>query len=134
MSALIGKFKKEHSEIVEAFKEVKELSVLTKEGQVKFMTVKSVLHEHLNNEEEKLYPVLYKAAEHDKKLNKILELFANDLETVSRDVSEFFDKYSKRVLDTGFMDEFENISTVIYERLMFEEFLLYDEYEELNKL
>ncbi len=134
MSALIEEFKKEHSKIVEAFKEVKELSVLTKEGQAKFISVKSILHEHLKKEEEKLYPFLYKAAEHNKKLNKILELFANDLETVSRDMTVFFDKYSKGVLDTIFMDEFENVFAVLYERLMYEEFLLYDEYEELNKL
>ena len=54
--------------------------------------------------------------------------------TVSRDVTEFFDKYSKGALDTIFMEEFEHIFVELYERLMYEEFLLYDEYEELNKL
>ena len=134
MSALIEEFKKEHYEIIKTLKEVDKLGILTKEGQAKLVSVKSILHEHLNNEEENLYPFLYKVAEQDKKLNKVLEFFTNDLETVSRGVEEFFDKYSKGVLDTIFIEEFENICAVLCERLMYEEFLLYDEYEELNKL
>ena len=39
MSALIEKFKKEHSKIIEAFKEVKEHGVHTKEGHTKLMSL-----------------------------------------------------------------------------------------------
>ena len=46
MSALIEDFKREHSEIVEAFKEVKELGVLTKEGQAKFMSLAADVLKH----------------------------------------------------------------------------------------
>ncbi len=35
MSALIVEFKREHSEVIEALKEVEELGILTKEGQDK---------------------------------------------------------------------------------------------------
>ncbi len=134
MSTLIKEFKIEHSKIINSLKEVKEFGILTHKGQAKLMSAKSSLHEHLNNEKEKLYPFFYKAAEQDKKLKKLLELFANDLESVSKDVAGFFDKYSKGALDTIFIEEFENLFVALYERLMYEEFLLYDEYEELNKL
>ena len=134
MSALIEDFKREHSEIIKALKEVEELGVLTKEGQAKLMSVKPSLIEHLSKEDEKLYPVLWKEAEQNKKLKKLLELFANDLELVSRNVTEFFDKYSKGVLDTIFAEEFQNLYAVLYERMMYEEYRLYDEFEELNKL
>ena len=54
--------------IIEAFKEVKELGILTHMGQEKLVSVKSCLIEHFNKEDEKFYPVLYKAAEQNKKL------------------------------------------------------------------
>ncbi len=59
MSALIEEFKREHSEIVDALKEVEELGIFTKEGQAKLMSVKSTLLGHLDEEDEKIYPVLW---------------------------------------------------------------------------
>ncbi len=134
MSTLIEEFKIEHSKIINSLKEVKKYGILTHKGKSKLMSVKSSLHEHLNNEQEKLYPFFYKEAEQDKKLKNLLDLFENDLEAVSKDVTEFFDKYSEGALDTIFIEEFEILFVSLYERLMYEEFLLYDEYEELNKL
>ncbi len=132
--AMIEKFKREHYEIIKALAEIKELGALTKDGNDKLMSVKETLHEHLKEEDEKLYLYFHKAAEQNKKLKKLLELFADDLENVSKVVTEFFDKYSKGVLDTIFMEEFENLYAAFYERMMYEEYRLYDEFEELNKL
>ena len=134
MLALIKEFKNEHSKIIKVLSEAMEFGIQTKEGQAKLMSAKAILIEHFNKEDEKLYPVLWKEAEHNKKLKKLLELFANDLELVSRNVTEFFDKYSKGVLDTIFAEEFQNLYAVLYERMMYEEYRLYDEFEELNKL
>ena len=132
MPELIKELKSEHLKISNTLKDVKELGILTHKGQAKLMSVKSFLIKHLNKEDEKFYPVLYKAVEQNKKLK---ELLANGLRTVSIDVTEFFDKYSKGVLDTTiFMEEFENIFVAICKRMMCEQFILYDEYEELNKL
>jgi hypothetical protein len=135
MPELIKELKSEHLKISYTLKDVKELGILTHKGQAKLMSVKSFLIEHFNKENEKFYPVLYKAAEQNKKLKELLELLANGLETVSIGVTEFFDKYSKEVLDTTmFMEEFENLFLAICKRMMCEQFILYDEYEELNKL
>ena len=43
MSALIEKFKKEHSEILDTLKEVRELGINTKKGRAKLMSVKESL-------------------------------------------------------------------------------------------
>ncbi len=132
MPELIKELKSEHLKISNTLKDVKELGILTHKGQAKLMSVKSFLIKHLNKEDEKFYPVLYKAVEQNKKLK---ELLANGLKTVSIDVTEFFDKYSKGVLDTTiFMEEFENLFVAICKRMMCEQFILYDEYEDLNKL
>ena len=109
--------------------EVKELGILSHKGQAKLMSVKSCLIEHLNKEDEKLYPVLYKAAEQNKKLKELLELLANDLQTLSIGVTEFFDKYSRGILDTKFVEEFETFFVALCKRMRLEEDILYDEYE-----
>jgi hypothetical protein len=134
MSELIEEFKKEHSKIIEAFKEVKELGVITHMGQEKLVSVKSCLIEHFNKEDEKFYPVLYKAAEQNKKLKELLELLANSLQALSIDVTRFFDKYSRGLLDTLFEKEFENLFVAICKRMRQEEFILYDEYNKLKRL
>ena len=74
MSALIEEFKREHSEIIAILNEAKELGILSKEGQVKLMSVRANLLEHLWNENERLYPVLWKEAEKSGDLKDVLDL------------------------------------------------------------
>ena len=134
MSALIEEFKKEHSEIIEAFNEVEELGILTKEGQAKLLSVKLSLIEHLGEEDEKFYPVLWKEAKQNKNLKEVLEIFAKDLKTVSRVVLVFFDSYDRGVLGDRLLGDFETLFMVIRYRMENEENILYGEYEKLNKL
>jgi regulator of sigma D len=134
MSALVEGFKREHSEIIKALKEVEELGVLTKEGQVKLMSLKQSLIEHLSKEDGKLYPVLWQKAEQNKMLQEKLAIYAEDLENVSRVVFDFFDKCDKGVLGEKSVEEFEYLFTVLRYRMGNEENYLYVEYEELNKL
>ena len=97
MLALLEEFKKEHSGIVDTLKKVKEYGILTREGQDKLMSVKPSLIEHLDEEDEKFYPVLWKEAEQNIKLKEVLQIFAKDLENISRVVFRFFDSYDKGV-------------------------------------
>ncbi len=129
MSALIERFKKEHSEIIATLKEVKKLGVLSNEGQSRLMTAKEGLLEHLKHEDKLLYPVLRKEAEDNKELKKILKLFAMEPEYVSRVVSEFFDKYSGGDVDEDFAVNFESLFAAISARIRNEEEALYQEYE-----
>ncbi len=129
MSTLIEEFKREHSGIIDALKEVKELGILTKEGQAKLMSIKESLLEHLKNEDKRLYPVLRKEAEHNKELKNVLKLFVMDPEYVSRVVSEFFDKYSGGDIDENFQVNFESLFAAISARIRNEEEALYQEYE-----
>tara|TARA_B100000315_G_C14166322_1_gene402446 strand:+ start:144 stop:548 length:405 start_codon:yes stop_codon:yes gene_type:complete len=133
MIALIEEFRKEHSEILAMLNEIKELGVLTHKGQAKLMSVKSRLSEHFSKEDEKYYPVLYKAAEQNEKLKGLLELLANSLQTLSIGMAEFFDKYNRGILDTKFEEEFENLFVALCKRMKQEEFILYDEYNMLSQ-
>ncbi len=133
MSALIEELKKEHSEIIATLKEIKELGVLSEEGLAKLKSAKESLLEHLKKEDERLYPVLKKEAEHNKKLKELLDVFAVDMENVSKVVMEFFDKYSGDVIDSAVTGAFEDLFAAFQNRLRNEEDILYEEHEKIDQ-
>lgn len=133
MSALIEVFKKDHSEIIDTLKEVRELGILSEEGQAKLISVKESLLEHLKKEDDRLYPVLWKEAEHNKKLKELLDVFAKDMENVSKVVLEFFDKYSEEVVDSTITGAFEELFAAFRNRIRNEEDILYEEHEKIEQ-
>ena len=132
MSALIEGFKKEHFEILEALRGVKELGVLTEEGQAKLMSEIEDLLKHLWSEDQWLYPVLLKASKHNKKLEEILSVFANGLGGIHEEMLNFVTKYSKGVKDNNFQRDNERLFDALSKRIGYEETILYDEYNKLN--
>ncbi len=133
MSILIEELKKEHSEIIATLNEVRELGILSEEGQAKLRSAKESLLEHLKKEDERLYPVLRKEAEHNKKLKEILDVFAMDMENVSKIVLEFFDKYSEEVIDSAVQGEFKDLFAAFRNRIRNEEDILYEEHEKIKR-
>ena len=132
MSALIEKFKKDQSEIIEALKEVGELGTHTKEEHAKLMSLTVNLLNHLWNEDEHLYPVLRKASEHNKKLKEILSLFVNSLGAIYVEALNFMAKYYKGVvIDINFQRNYERLLGALSKRIEYEENILYDEYKKL---
>ena len=133
MSALIEELKREHAKIIAMLNEIKEIGILSKEGQARLMSAKECLLEHLKKEDEQLYPVLRKEAERNKNLKKEVAMFTMDPEYVSRVVSEFFDKYSGGEIDEDFSINFESLLAALNARIRNEENALYKEYEEINQ-
>ncbi len=133
MSALIEEFKKEHSVIMAILNEVKKLGIHSEEGRSKLISAKGYLLEHLNKENEQLYPVLKKEAEHNKNLQNELDIFALEPEYLSRVVLEFFDDYSGGAIDKDFQINFESLYAALNARIRNEEESLYQEYEEIKK-
>ncbi len=133
MSALIEEFKRDHAKIIAMLNEVKELGILSKEGQARLMSAKAHLLAHLKKEDEKLYPVLRKEAEDNERLKNTLDLFAMDMEKVSSVVQRFFDKYSEGVFDEELPAEFESLFAALSARIRNEEDALYKEYEGINR-
>ncbi len=129
MSILIEELKKEHAEIVAALKEVKKLGILSKEGQNKLMSVEASLLAHLEIEDDQMYPVLRKEAEQNKNLKNTLDLFAMDMDNVSKVVQDFFEKYSEDLSGEDLPEDFENLYTALIKRISNEEESLYGEYE-----
>ncbi len=136
MSILVEELKKEHSDIRTTLNEVKELGILTKEGQDKLLDLEVSLLAHLEMEDDELYPALRKEAEHSNSVKDTLDLFAIDMESVSKIVREFFEEYSE-----GFSgmelekisEDFKNLLTALNKRICNEEESLYEEYETLAR-
>ncbi len=136
MSILIEELKKEHSEILAVLNEVREHGILSKEGQDKLISLEAGLYAHLEMEDDQLYPTLKKEAEHSNSMKDILELFAIDMEDVTKIAREFFKKYSEGFsgveLDT-LSEDFENLFSALTKRISNEEETLYEEYETLDR-
>ncbi len=136
MSILIEELKKEHSEILTELNEVKTLSILSKEGQDKLMSLEVSLLAHLEMEDDELYPTLRKEAEHYNSIKDTLDLFAIDMENVSKIVREFFEKYSEGFSGMDLKEiseDFENLLAALTKRICNEEESLYEEYETLDR-
>ncbi len=133
MSTLIEEFKREHAKIIAMLNEVKELGILSKEGQARLMSIKAHLLAHLKMEDEKLYLLLRKEAEDNERLKNTLDLFAIDMEKVSSVVQKFFDKYFGGEIEGNFSINFESLFATLSARIRNEEDALYEEYEEINR-
>ncbi len=131
MTELIKQLNKEHAEIEKTLNKVKELGVNTQEGQQTLMAAKDGLLAHLKKEDEELYPVLYKAAEKDEKLKRTLEVFAKDMEGISKAALEFFEKYANGGSGIEFARDFGKLLAVLSQRISKEENVLYKKYEEI---
>ncbi len=132
MSLLIEELKKEHIKILASLNEANEIGILSREVQAKLLSAKAGLLAHLKKEDEQLYPVLRKEAENNEALKNTLDLFAMDMENVTKAAQEFFDKYYEGVLDKKFVGEFEGLFVALGARIKNEEDVLYEEYEKLN--
>ncbi len=136
MSILIEELKKEHSQILDSLKEVRELGILSYEGQDKLISLELGLLAHLEMEDDLLYPALRKEAEHSNSMKDILELFTIDMESVSKIVREFFEKYSEGFSGVELdklSEDFDNLFSVLTKRICDEEETLYEEYEALDR-
>ncbi|MHC4270626.1 MAG: hemerythrin domain-containing protein [Planctomycetota bacterium] len=133
MSELIAELKREHSEIVDGLREVKELGVLTKEGKDKLMSIRVTLLKHFEKEDEKFYPILREAAGHNMKQKEVLEVYAKDLENVSEFVFGFFDRFDKGFLGERLSRDFETLFMVVRNRMNNEEDFLFGEYKKIDQ-
>ena len=132
MSILIEELKKEHSEILATLNEVKQFGILSEDGQDKLMSLEVSLLAHLEMEDNQLFPVLKKEAEHSNSIKDTLELFAIDMENVSKIVREYSEGFSGVELNK-LSDDFENFFTALTKRICNEEESLYEEYETLGR-
>ena len=90
MTDLIDTLKYEHKILIDALNNIKKLGIDSIEGQEKLLNVKTLLLKHLKKEDTKLYSILKKEAEINYEFFKTLNLFAQDMEEISKFAFLFF--------------------------------------------
>lgn len=134
MARLIDELKKEHAAMVGMLERAKDPRISHKETHKILIEAQTSLLAHLRKEDSQLYPVLDRAAASDEKLKRTLDLYAKDMEDISRNAVEFFKKYSPSdaPIDIEFAKAFGRLYSTIIRRQRSEESTLYREYEKLN--
>ncbi|NPV02537.1 MAG: hemerythrin domain-containing protein [Brevinematales bacterium] len=128
MKSHLEEFQKEHAEIKEAIKNVKDKGISTREGRNFLFSMKNMLIEHLKSEDKNLYPVLKQAGLKDKHIRETMELFIKDMDTVLEKVEDFFEKYSADSTGFDFARSFGGLCALLADRINREENILYQEY------
>ena len=131
MSDLIDRLKKEHEVLVKALNSMSDLGITTKDGQATLYAAKEALLAHLTLEDRELYPVLRKAAETDDAVKKTLDIFAKDMEEISKTALSFFAKYSDGGNSLEFAKELGRLLGALKNRIGREEDILYAQFDKL---
>jgi hemerythrin-like domain-containing protein len=131
MNALIFRLKKEHSTLLRALEDVRNVGIVTPEGRAGLLAIKNALLEHLGLEDAELYPVLRVAAQSDRRLSRTLDVFARDLEHVTDIALLFFQRYEKAADDIRHAMDFGKLVGVLKLRIQKEESVLYPAYEQV---
>ena len=132
MSKLIDELKKEHTRITTTLNKVEKIGAFSKKGQEVLLSAKSTLLSHLKKEDEQLYPVLRESAKKDTALKRTLDMFAKDMEEISKSVLEFFDKYSEGGSGMEFAVDYGRFFAALSSRIRREEDILYAKYNEIT--
>ena len=131
MSGLITELKYEHSQIADTLRGVLELGINSEEGKKLLFSAKSYLLAHLEKEDTKLYPVLWKAAQNNTDLKRILDVYANDMDSISKMALEFFNKYASGGDALLFALDYKELYKELNTRIMKEETVIYKKYDEI---
>jgi len=132
MADLIEELKEEHSVIKGLFLKVREAGLLTREGYSALQQTKFMLFDHVQKEDEELYPAMKKAAAREKELSKLINNFAMEMEEISSQVMAFLLKYPDKTASSSLKKEFEELMEKIEFRISREEETLFPEYEKLT--
>lgn len=133
MSDLVSELKHEHSDITDTLKMVLKLGVNSGEGKKLLFSARSDLLAHLEKEDMRLYPALWKEAQKNNDLKSTLELYASEMESISTLALEFFDKYETGGDDEQFATDYKELFRILVKRIMNEETVLYRKYDELHR-
>ncbi|WP_444996005.1 hemerythrin domain-containing protein [Aliikangiella sp. IMCC44359] len=131
MAKLVDELQHEHKNIVGNLNQIKMLGVTSSEGQNKLRLVKKSLLAHLKKEDERLYPLLKSAAQSNPELKRILDMFAKDMDKISKDAMAFFDKYSNGGSGLEFAKDFGTLLAILSQRIHKEENIIYAKYRDI---
>lgn len=134
MGDLVAELKKEHAAIAALLGEIKAKGLGSPDVSRKLLLVRHGLSGHLRKEDERLYPVLRRAAERNERLRHMVDVFAREMTEVARTAHDFFTTYAEGGDGALFVRDFGRVAALLAARIRNEETLLYAAYEKLAPL
>ena len=131
MSELIKKLKSEHVTLIKTLDSITVSGISSKDGQAKLYAAKEGLLAHLDLENKDLYPVLREAAETNENLKRTLNIFAKDMESISKTALDFFSRYANGGESLEFAKDAGRLIAALKDRIGKEEDGLYAQYDKL---
>ena len=106
MSAFIDSLREEHAEIKESLMKISAMDLWSKEARLQLLKIQEVFINHLQKEDDEMYPRLKAASSSDEQLMSILKYMEDEIKLISQFVFIFFDKFSQKATPVGFDREF----------------------------
>lgn len=128
---LITELKSEHDVILEMLQQVVEQGIISEAAVAALRVLKAQLLAHLKKENDRLYPVLRKAARTDQELDRVLKAQKKELEAVYGTAFRFFDKYASGGPTKEFARDLGALCAGLKQRILEEERTLFREYERI---
>jgi len=133
MTNLIEELKNEHKIILDILDRVKTLGISSKTGQEELISARDLLISHMNKEDEKYYPALTRAAANNKDLKIMLDYFVKDMEVVSNNAMNLFNKYSQGGDEAEFAGDFKLLYMTLKDRIRTEEETLFKKFNQIKE-
>ena len=134
MSNLIDQLNIEHQQIALTLTQVKQIGIISNEGNTKLLSVKAMFMKHLQKENEELYPILNIYAKNNKILKNNMQVLSLEMKTIIEKTARFYQKYEGSGYGSQFNLDFGNLCSVLFQRFSKEEQILYSEYIKIKNL
>lgn len=131
MNEYIKSWKAQHVAIMNFLNSAVNLDIRSKAGQEKMREAKNMILNHLKSEDEVLYPMVKKVARERVSIERMLEMFAKEMDELAPKVVEFFKEYEENPAANGNSFKLNEIITLLKIRIHKEENIFIEQYEDI---
>ena len=131
MIKLIKELKTEHQNIAAVFQQINALGIITEDAKKLLSKSKRALLDHLQKEDDQLYPPIIQQAQQDPHIAAMLKIFGEELKSLTTAVLAFFEKYEQSGNSKDFTTDFASIFAALGSRIEKEESILFKAYEKI---
>jgi len=126
---LIRELTQEHARILNSLMAMDELGIGTQEGLTALRRARQELISHMNKEEMLIYEPLRTKSASNQALRRTVQIFTQDIPSLTREVLGFFEKYEAGEADSAYADNYSAMIAQLKTRIRREETILFKEYQ-----
>lgn len=131
MTHLVKNLRNDHRVIAAIFNKSKNPELSIEEKAAFLLTAKTLLFEHIQKEDEELYPKLREASTAENHASEMADEFVSGMEKLGEIVTEFFDQNMDDLNDLHRNPDYSKIMKLLELRIKKEESTLYNLYDKV---